>query len=61
MSGVSNIIPAPFRGVNSIPAGNTVIGQGTDPVVGVPLGDVINIGFLPATTTNTNDSIKINT
>lgn len=59
MSGVSNIIPAPFRGVNSIPAGNTVIGQGTDPVVGVPLGDVINIGFLPATTTNTNDSIKI--
>lgn len=59
MSGASNIIPIPFRGVTTIPDGSVMVGQGADRGIALPIQKPMNITLVPATTTNANDSIKI--
>lgn len=59
MSGATPIIPSPFRGVTSVTLGNVPVGQGTSPLIGLPLQTLINFGLLPAQTSVANDSIKI--
>jgi hypothetical protein len=59
MSGATNIIPVPFRGVNTVPDGSVLVGQGASKGLALPLQKPLNIVIAPATTTNANDSIKI--
>lgn len=53
------LLPAPLKGKTTIPIGNLLLGQVTNQMVSIPIGEFLNFCLLNVTTANANDSIKI--
>lgn len=59
MSGATTIVPTPFRGVNTVPDGSVLVGQGVVQGISLPVQKPLNISLVPAQTSVANDSIRI--